>query len=67
LYFLLDIATCELVALVALAIVVPPVPEASSGGATNLRSVDMVLRSRGQVPSGRHCMLPIELHEHALG
>jgi hypothetical protein len=67
LYFLFDIATRGLVALVALVVVVPPVHGASSRGATDLRSVTMVLRPRGQVPSGRHLMLPIELHERALG
>jgi hypothetical protein len=67
LYLLLDVATHRLLALVALAIVIPPVPEASSKGAANLRRVTMALRPRGHGPSGRHWMLPIELHEHALG
>jgi hypothetical protein len=44
LYLLLDVATRGLLALVALAIVVPPVPENSSRGAANLRSVTMVLK-----------------------
>jgi hypothetical protein len=45
LYLLFDVATRGLLALVALAIVVPPVPGASSRGATNMRSVTMALRS----------------------
>jgi hypothetical protein len=67
LYLLFVVATRGLLALVALAIVVPPVPGASSGGATNLRSVTMALRSREHVLSGGHWMLPIELQERALG
>jgi hypothetical protein len=63
LYFLFGVATHGLVAHVALATVVPPVPGASSGGAIDQRSVTMAVRPRGQVPSGRHWMLPIELHE----
>jgi hypothetical protein len=43
LYFLFDVATRGLVALVMLAIIVPPVPGASSGGAADLRNVTMVL------------------------
>jgi hypothetical protein len=61
LYFLFGVAMRGLVALV------PPVPEASFKGAIDQCSVTMALRSRGQVPSGRHLMLPIELHERALG
>jgi hypothetical protein len=53
LYLLFDVATRGLLALVALAIVVPPVPWASSRGAANLCSVTMALRSRGHIPSGR--------------
>jgi hypothetical protein len=66
LYFLFNVATRGLVAFV-LAIVVPPVPGASSWGAANLHSVTMALRPRRHVPSGRHWMLPIELHERELG
>jgi hypothetical protein len=44
LYLLFNVATRGLLALVALAIVVPPVPENSSRGAANLRSVTMVLK-----------------------
>jgi hypothetical protein len=54
LYFLFGVATRGLLALVALAIVVPLVPGASSGGAIDQRSVTMALKPRGQVPSGRH-------------
>jgi hypothetical protein len=64
---LFDVATRRLLALVALAIIIPPVPRASSTGVTNLHSFTMVLRSRGHVRSVGHWMLPIELHEHALG
>jgi hypothetical protein len=53
-YLLLNVATCGLLALVALAIVVPLVPGASSKGAADLRGVTMTLRPRGHVPSGRH-------------
>jgi hypothetical protein len=67
LYLLLDVATRGRVALVALAVVVPLAPVASSGGAIDQRGIAMALRSRGQIPSGRHWMLPIELHECALG
>jgi hypothetical protein len=61
LHLLFNVATCGLLALafavadwivlVALAIVVPPRCETSFRGATNLRRVTMVLRSRGHVPS----------------
>jgi hypothetical protein len=54
LYFLFGVAMRGLVALVALATIVPPCPDASSGGATDQRSVTMALRPRGQVLSGRH-------------
>jgi hypothetical protein len=67
LYFLFGIASCGLVALVALMAVFPLVLGASFGGATDQCSVTMALRPQGQVPSGRHWMLPIELREHALG
>jgi hypothetical protein len=66
LYLLFDIATRGLLALVALVIVVPLLPGASSRGATNLRSVTMALRSRGHVLSGGRWMSPIELHKRAL-
>jgi hypothetical protein len=55
------------VALVALAIIIPPIPMASSGGATDQRGITMVLSPRELIPGGRHWMLPIELHEHVLG
>jgi hypothetical protein len=67
LYLLFDVATHGLLALVVLAIIIPPVPGASSRGATNLRGVTIALRSRGHVLSGGHWMLPIKLHERALG
>jgi hypothetical protein len=61
LHLLFDVATCGLLALaiavadwivlVALAIIVPPISETSSRGATNLRRVTMVLRSQERVPS----------------
>jgi hypothetical protein len=54
LYLLLDVATRGLRALVALVIVIPPVPGASSRSATNLHGVTIALSSRGHVPSGRH-------------
>jgi hypothetical protein len=54
LYLLLDVATRGLQALVVLAIVVPPVPGASSRCATNLHDVTIALRSQGHVLSGRH-------------
>jgi hypothetical protein len=47
LYFLFLVAMAERVTLVALVAVVPPVPGASSGGATDQRSFAMVLGSRG--------------------
>jgi hypothetical protein len=67
LYFLFIVAMRGRVAFVALATVVPPIPRASSGGVTDQRGFAMVLRPRGQISSGRHWMLPIELHERALG
>jgi hypothetical protein len=67
LYFLFLIATCRQVALIALAAIVPQVPRASFGGVTDQRNFAMALRPRGRIPSGRHWMLPIELHECALG
>jgi hypothetical protein len=67
LYFLFDVATRGMVAPVVLAIVVPPVPGASFEAAADLRSDTMALRPRRHVPSGRHWMLPIELHERVLG
>jgi hypothetical protein len=67
LYFLFGVATRGLVALVALATIVPSVLGASFEGATDQCSVTMALGPRGQVPSGRHWMLSIELHERALG
>jgi hypothetical protein len=41
----LGIAVADWIVLVALAIVVPPISETSSRGATNLHRVTMVLRS----------------------
>jgi hypothetical protein len=67
LYFLFDITMHGLVALVALVVVVPLVPGASSGDASDMCSVTMTLKPRRQVSSGRRWMLPIELHERALG
>jgi hypothetical protein len=67
LYFLFLIATRGWVTLVALAAIVPPVPGASSEGATDQRSFAIVLRPQGQIPSGRQWMLPVELHECAMG
>jgi hypothetical protein len=67
LYFLFIVATRGQVALVALAVVVPPAPRASSRGATDQRNITMALRPQGLIPSGRHWMLPIELHERTLG
>jgi hypothetical protein len=67
LYFMFIVATRGRVALVALAVVVPPAPVASSEGATDQRGITMALRPRGLIPSGRHWMLPIELQECALG
>jgi hypothetical protein len=67
LYFLFIVATRSWVTLVALAVVIPPAPGASSRGATDQRGITMELRPRGLIPSGRHWMLPIELHERALG
>jgi hypothetical protein len=64
-FFLFPVATRGRVTLVALAAVIPPVPEASSGGATDKHSFAMALRPRGQIPSGRHWMLLVELHECA--
>jgi hypothetical protein len=58
LYFLFIVATRGWVALVALAVVVPPTPVASSGGATDQRGVTMGLRPRGLISSGSHWMLP---------
>jgi hypothetical protein len=59
LYFLFIVATRGWVALVALAVVIPPAPRASSRDATDQRGITMVLRLRGLIPSGRHWMLPI--------
>jgi hypothetical protein len=54
LYFLFVVATRGRVALVALAIAVPPTPVASSGGATDQRGITVVLRPRELIPSGRY-------------
>jgi hypothetical protein len=67
LYFLFIVVMRGRVALVALVVVIPPTPMASSGGATDQHGIIMVLRPRGLIPSGRYWMLPIELHERALG
>jgi hypothetical protein len=67
LYFLFIGAKRGRVALVALAVVIPLAPGASSGGATDQRGITMALRPRGLIPSGRHWKLPIELHERVLG
>jgi hypothetical protein len=63
----LEVVVADWIVLVALVIVVLPISETSSMGATNLRRVTMALRSREHVPSSGHCVLPIELHECALG
>jgi hypothetical protein len=67
LHLLFGVATRGLLALVTLVIIVPQIFRASSKGATNLRSVTMALRSREHVPSVGHWVLPIKLHERALG
>jgi hypothetical protein len=67
LLYLFIVATRGCVALIALAVVVPPTSVASSRGATNQRGITVLLRPRELIPSGRHGMLPIELHERALG
>jgi hypothetical protein len=67
LYFLFIVAMHGRVALFALVTVVPPVLGSSSGGATDQRSFTMVLRPQGQISSGRHSVLPVELHECAVG
>jgi hypothetical protein len=67
LYFFFIVAACGWVALVALAVVVPPALEASSRGVADQRGFAMALRPRGRISSGRHWMLPIELHERELG
>jgi hypothetical protein len=65
LYFLFIVATRGRVALVALVVVVPSAPVASSRDATDRRGFAMALKPRGRNPSGRHWMLPIELHKRA--
>jgi hypothetical protein len=67
LYFLFIVAPRGQVALVALVVVIPPAPGASSRGATHQRGITMALKPRGMIPSGRHWMLPIELHECVVG
>jgi hypothetical protein len=67
LYFLFIVATPGWRALIALVIVVPLTPMASSWGATDQRGITMLLRPRELIPSGRHRMLPIKLHERVLG
>jgi hypothetical protein len=59
LYFLFIVATRGWVAHVALAVVVPPAPRASSRGAADQRGFAMTLTPRGRIPSGRHWMFPI--------
>jgi hypothetical protein len=51
LYFLFIVATRGWMTLVALAVVIPPTPVASSGGATDQRGITMALRPRGLIPS----------------
>jgi hypothetical protein len=48
---LLGLAIADWIVLVELAIVVPPISETSSRGATNLHRVTMALRSQEHVPS----------------
>jgi hypothetical protein len=67
LHLLFIVATRGQVALVALAVVVPPASRASSWGTTNRRSFAMALRPRAWNPTGRHLVLPINLHERVLG
>jgi hypothetical protein len=67
LYFLFIVTTRRRVALVALAVVVPLDPGASFRGATDQCGITMALRPRGLILSGRYWMLPVELHERALG
>jgi hypothetical protein len=67
LYFFFIVAMRGRVALVALAVIVPRAPRASSGVTTNRRGFAMALGPRGRNSSGRHWMLPMELHERALG
>jgi hypothetical protein len=54
LYFLFIIATHGRVALIALAVVIPLTPVASSKGATDQRGITKVLRPRELIPSGGH-------------
>jgi hypothetical protein len=67
LYFLFIVATRGRVALVALAVVVPPTPVASSRGATDQRGITVMLRPRELILSGRHWMFLIELYERTVG
>jgi hypothetical protein len=60
LYFMFIVATRGRVALIALAIVVPQTPVASSRGATDQRGITILLRPRELIPNGRYWMLPIE-------
>jgi hypothetical protein len=62
LLFFFIVAMRGRVTLVALVVVVPPAPGASSEGVTDQHSFTMALRPQGWIPSGRHWMLPIELH-----
>jgi hypothetical protein len=68
LYFLFVVATRGWVALVVLA---GGYRSSDSHGllrgATDKHGITMVLRPRGLISSGRHWMLPIKFHEHALG
>jgi hypothetical protein len=67
LYFLFIVATRGQGALIVLAVVVPLTPMAFSRGVTDQHGITMVLRSQELIPHGGHWMLPIELHERALG
>jgi uncharacterized membrane protein YqiK len=67
LYFLFIVATREKMALIALAVVVPPTPMSSSRDTTHQHGITMELRSRELISSGGHWVLPIELHVRAWG
>jgi hypothetical protein len=51
LYFLFIVATRGWVALIALAVIIPPAPRASFGGAIDQYGFTMALRPRGRILS----------------
>jgi hypothetical protein len=63
----LEIAVAALIVLVALAVVAPPGSSSTSGGATDLCRVIVMLGSREGFSCRRHGALLIELHERTLG